>query len=90
MTNGEPLYGYCLYREFCPRFGYCYTCPSHVASADKLPEYKAQLERIKANETLAFKYWSGELLESYQKTTAALEGIVETLETGGEPDEATD
>ncbi|WP_261891629.1 tyrosine-type recombinase/integrase [Acaryochloris marina] len=84
MTNGEPLYGYCLYREFCPRFGYCYTCPSHVASADKLPAYKAQLARIKANEALAFKYWSGELLESYQKTASALEGIVSTLESGSE------
>lgn len=89
MTNGEPLYGYCLYREFCPRFGYCYTCPSHVATADKLPEYKKQLKRIKDNEALAFKYWSGELLESYQKTATAIEGIVETLEAVGEPDETS-
>ncbi|MEM9808711.1 MAG: hypothetical protein AAF959_25930, partial [Cyanobacteria bacterium P01_D01_bin.56] len=67
----------------------CYTCPSHVASADKLPQYKAQLKRIKANEDLAFKYWSGELLESYQKTAMALEGIVNTLDAEGEVDEGT-
>ena len=30
---GEPLYGYCIFREFCPRFGHCYTCGFHVASA---------------------------------------------------------
>lgn len=36
MPFGEPLYGYCIFREFCPRFGHCYTCGFHVASADKL------------------------------------------------------
>lgn len=60
-----------------------------MASADKLPQYRAQLERIKANETLAFKYWSGELLESYQKTATALEGIVNTLDSGGEANESS-
>ena len=48
--TGEPLYGYCLFREYCPRFSKCYTCGFHIASLDKLPLYKAQLDSLKAKE----------------------------------------
>lgn len=77
---GEPLYGYCVFREFCPRFGHCYTCGFHVASADKLPHYKAQLERLRAKESEVFNYSSSEMLESYTKIVNALEGKVAALE----------
>lgn len=80
MPGGEPLYGYCIFREFCPRFGYCYTCGFHVASADKLPHYKAQLERLRAKRNEVFNYGSSEMLESYTKIVNALEGKVATLE----------
>lgn len=80
MPNGEPLYGYCTFREFCPRFGHCYTCGFHVASADKLPHYKAQLKRLRVKKTEVFNYGSSEMLESYIQIVNALEGKIEALE----------
>ncbi len=80
MLNGEPLYGYCIFREFCPRFGHCYTCGYHVASADKLPHYKAQLERLLAKKSEVFNYGSSEILESYTQIVNALESKIELLE----------
>lgn len=80
MPTGEPLYGYCMFREFCPRFGRCYTCGFHVASADKLPHYKAQLERLRAKKNEVFNYGSSEILESYTQIANALEDIVAALE----------
>lgn len=77
---GEPLYGYCIFREFCPRFGHCYTCGFHVASADKLPFYKSQLERLWAKKTEVFNYGSTEMLNSYTQIVEALEGKVAALE----------
>lgn len=77
---GEPLYGYCIFREFCPRFGHCYTCGFHVASADKLPFYKSQLERLSAKKTEVFNYGSAEMLNSYTQIVSALEGKVAALE----------
>jgi DNA-directed RNA polymerase subunit N (RpoN/RPB10) len=84
MLNGEPLIGYCTFREFCPRFGHCYTCGFHVASADKLPDYKAQLERLRAKKQVAFEYGSAEILEHYQRLVNALENIIEVLESNHE------
>ena len=80
MPNGEPLYGYCTFREFCPRFGHCYTCGFHVASTDKLPHYKAQLESLRVKNVEVFNYGSSELLESYNQIVNALEGKIEALE----------
>ena len=80
LTNGEPLYGYCTFREFCPRFGHCYTCGFHIASADKLPHYKAQLERLLAKKSEVFNHGSSEMLESYTQIVNALEGKIEALE----------
>ena len=77
---GEPLYGYCIFREFCPRFGHCYTCGFHVASADKLPLYKSQLERLLIKKTEIFNYGSAEMLNSYTQIVEALEGKVAALE----------
>ncbi|MEH1855507.1 tyrosine-type recombinase/integrase [Nostoc sp.] len=92
MLNGEPLYGYCSFREFCPYdFGRCYTCGSHIASADKLSHYKSQLERLKTKEQLASNYGSSEILESYQQLVNALESIIDALEGADEQGkEATD
>lgn len=80
MLNGEPLYGYCVFREFCPRFGHCYTCGFHIASADKLPQYKAQLERLLVKKSEVFNYGSSEMLESYTQIVNALEDKIEALE----------
>ncbi len=80
MPSGEPLHGYCMFREFCPRFGRCYTCGFHIATADKLPYYKAQLERLRIKKTEVFNYGSSELLESYTDIVNALEGKVAALE----------
>lgn len=81
MLNGEPLYGYCSLRDFCPRFGRCYTCGFHVASADKLSHYKSQLDRLRTKEQLAFNYGSSEILDSYQQLMNALEAIIAALES---------
>lgn len=80
LPSGEPLYGYCTFREFCPRFGHCYTCGFHVASSDKLPQYKAQLERLRAKRQEVFNYGSSEMLESYTVIVNALEGKIAALE----------
>ncbi len=91
MLNGEPLYGYCSFREFCPRFGKCYTCGFHVASADKLSHYKSQLEQLKIKEEIAFNHGSSEIYESYQQIVNALESIIDALEGADERGkEATD
>ncbi|MEH1811546.1 MAG: tyrosine-type recombinase/integrase [Nostoc sp.] len=91
MLNGEPLYGYCSFREFCPRFGKCYTCGFHVASADKLSHYKSQLEQLKIKEEIAFNHGSSEIYESYQQIVNALESIIDALEGADEQGkEATD
>lgn len=84
MLNGEPLIGYCTFREFCPRFGHCYTCGFHVASADKLPDYKVQLEQLRAKKQVVFDYGSAEILEHYQRLVNALENIIEALESNHE------
>ncbi|MEH2436190.1 MAG: tyrosine-type recombinase/integrase, partial [Nostoc sp.] len=84
MLNGEPLYGYCSFREFCPRFGKCYTCGFHVASADKLSHYKSQLEQLKIKEEIAFNHGSSEIYESYQQIVNALESIIDALEGADE------
>jgi integrase/transposase-like protein len=84
MLNGEPLYGYCSFREFCPRFGKCYTCGFHVASADKLSHYKSQLEQLKIKEEIAFNHGSSEIYESYQQIVSALESIIDALEAADE------
>ena len=77
---GEPLYGYCIFREFCPRFGHCYTCGFHVASADKLPLYKSQLAGLLVKKAEIFNYGSAEMLNSYTQMVTALEGKVLALE----------
>lgn len=84
MLNGEPLYGYCTFRDFCPRFGRCYSCGFHVASADKLDYYKSQLERLKIKEQFAFNHGSSEILESYKELVNALENIIDALEAADE------
>jgi DNA-directed RNA polymerase subunit N (RpoN/RPB10) len=81
MLNGEPLYGYCSFRDFCPRFGRCYTCGFHIASADKLSNYKSQLDRLRTKEQEAFNYGSSEILDSYQQLMNALEAIIAALES---------
>ncbi|MBD2436590.1 site-specific integrase [Nostoc sp. FACHB-110] len=86
MLNGEPLYGYCSFREFCPRFGRCYTCGFHVASADKLSHYKSQLEQLKIKEEIAFNHGSSEIYESYKQIVNALESIIDALEGANERD----
>lgn len=78
--GGEPLYGYCMFREFCPRFGRCYTCGFHVASADKLHLYKSQLDRLQVKRQEALKYGSSEILNSYEEIEHSLERIVAALE----------
>lgn len=80
MPNGEPLYGYCTFREFCPRFGHCYNCGSHIASANKLPHYKKQLERLQTKKAEVFNYGSSEMLESYTQIVNALEDKIQALE----------
>ncbi|MEH2153259.1 tyrosine-type recombinase/integrase [Nostoc sp.] len=81
MLNGEPLYGYCSFRQFCPyNFGRCYICGHHVASADKLSHYKYQLEQLKIKEEIAFSHGSSEILQSYQQLVNALESIIDALE----------
>lgn len=84
MLNGEPLYGYCSFRDFCPRFGRCYTCGYHIAAANKLEDYKSQLERLRTKRQVAFNYDSSEILDSYQEVTNALEDIVSALESVNE------
>ncbi|QMS91345.1 tyrosine-type recombinase/integrase [Nostoc edaphicum CCNP1411] len=84
MLSGEPLYGYCSFREFCPRFGKCYTCGYHIASADKLFYYKSQLERLKIKEEIAFSHGSSEIYQSYQQIVNALESIIDALEGADE------
>jgi len=89
MLSGEPLYGYCSFREFCPRFGRCYTCGFHVASADKLSHYKSQLEQLRTKEQVAFNYGSSEILDSYQELMNALEAIIAALESSNEREDKT-
>jgi integrase/transposase-like protein len=89
MLNGEPLYGYCSFRDFCPRFGRCYTCGFHVASTDKLSHYKSQLEQLRTKEQVAFNYGSSEILDSYQELMNALEAIIAALESGNEREDKT-
>ncbi|MBW4545940.1 MAG: site-specific integrase [Symplocastrum torsivum CPER-KK1] len=89
MLNGEPLYGYCSFRDFCPRFGRCYTCGFHIASADKLSHYKSQLERLRTKEQVAFNYGSSEILDSYQELMNALEEMIAALESGNEREDTT-
>ena len=89
MLNGEPLYGYCSFRDFCPRFGRCYTCGFHVASADKLSHYKSQLDRLRTKEQVAFNYGSSEILDSYQELVNKLEDIIAALESGNEREDKT-
>lgn len=77
---GEPLYGYCIFREFCPRFGHCYTCGFHVASADKLPLYKSQLAGLLVKKAEIVRSGSAEMLNSYTQMVTALEGKILALE----------
>jgi hypothetical protein len=82
--GGVPLIGYCLYRDFCPRFGHCYGCGFHVASSDKLSLYKEQLDKLKAKETEVFNLGSAEMLGGYEDTIRRLEAIIEALEAQNE------
>jgi hypothetical protein len=79
--GGVPLIGYCLYRDFCPRFHHCYGCGFHVASSDKLSLYKEQLAQLKAKETEVFNLGSAEMLGGYEDTIRKLEAIIAALES---------
>ena len=79
--GGLPLIGYCLFKDFCPRFGHCYGCGFHVASSDKLSLYKEQLDKLKAKESEVFNFGSAEILGSYEDTIRTLEAIIESLES---------
>jgi integrase/transposase-like protein len=82
--GGVPLIGYCLFRDFCPRFGHCYGCGFHVASLDKLSLYQEQLDKLKAKETEVFNFGSAEMLGSYEDTIRRLEAIIKALESQDE------